>query len=57
MVRILPGGASQETAPCVRCVTQDPSCWVAYVARVLALMGQAGEIVPGDEGLEVALVE
>jgi hypothetical protein len=29
----------------------------AYVARVLALMGEAGEVVPGDEGLEVALVE
>jgi hypothetical protein len=29
----------------------------AYVARVLALMGAAGEIVPGDEGLEVRLVE
>jgi hypothetical protein len=29
----------------------------AYVARVLALMGQAGEMVPGDEGPEVRLVE
>jgi hypothetical protein len=29
----------------------------AYVARVLALMGQAGEMVPGDEGPEVQLVE
>ena len=28
----------------------------AYVARVLALMGEAGEVVPGDEGLEVRLV-
>jgi hypothetical protein len=29
----------------------------AYVARVLALMGGAGEVVPGDAQLEVALVE
>jgi soluble lytic murein transglycosylase-like protein len=29
----------------------------AYVARVLALMGGAGEIVPGDDGPEVRLVE
>jgi soluble lytic murein transglycosylase-like protein len=29
----------------------------AYVARVLALMSQAGEMVPGDEGPEVRLVE
>ena len=29
----------------------------AYVARVLALMGEAGEVVPGDHGLEVSLVE
>jgi len=29
----------------------------AYVARVLALMGQAGEMVPGDDGPEVRLVE
>ena len=29
----------------------------AYVARVLALMGEAGEVVPGDHGLEVRLVE
>jgi hypothetical protein len=29
----------------------------AYVVRVLALMGEAGETVPGDEGLEVLLVE
>jgi len=28
----------------------------AYVARVLALMGQAGEMVPGARGLEVRLV-
>jgi soluble lytic murein transglycosylase-like protein len=28
----------------------------AYVARVLALMGEAGEVVPGDQGLEVSLV-
>jgi hypothetical protein len=28
----------------------------AYVARVLALMGQAGEVVPRDDGLEVRLV-
>jgi soluble lytic murein transglycosylase-like protein len=29
----------------------------AYVARVLTLMGQGGEVVPGDGGLEVRLVE
>ena len=29
----------------------------AYVARVLALMGQAGEMVPGVDGPEVRLVE
>jgi soluble lytic murein transglycosylase-like protein len=29
----------------------------AYVARVLALMGSAGEIVPGDDGPKVRLVE
>ena len=29
----------------------------AYVARVLALMGGGGEVVPGDRGLEVRLVE
>jgi len=29
----------------------------AYVTRVLALMGQAGELVPGDDGPEVRLVE
>jgi soluble lytic murein transglycosylase-like protein len=28
----------------------------AYVARVLALMGQGGEMVAGDHGLEVRLV-
>ena len=28
----------------------------AYVARVLALMGQAGEVIPGDDSLEVRLV-
>ena len=28
----------------------------AYVARVLALMGAAGEVVPGDDGPEVRLV-
>jgi soluble lytic murein transglycosylase-like protein len=29
----------------------------AYVARVLALMGEAGEVVPGDEVMEVRLVD
>jgi transglycosylase-like protein with SLT domain/D-alanyl-D-alanine carboxypeptidase-like protein/putative Flp pilus-assembly TadE/G-like protein len=29
----------------------------AYVARVLMLMGHGGEVVPGDGGLEVRLVE
>ena len=29
----------------------------AYVVRVLALMGGAGEVVPGNDGLEVRLVE
>jgi hypothetical protein len=29
----------------------------AYVARVLALMGEGGELVPGDAALEVRLVE
>jgi soluble lytic murein transglycosylase-like protein len=29
----------------------------AYVARVLALMGAAGEVLPGAPGFEVRLVE
>jgi hypothetical protein len=29
----------------------------AYVVRVLALMGSAGDLLPGDPSMEVRLVE